>query len=173
MRLQPKGRLLNHEQALAGRDCEGSEPLARVPGSRPPNPHALHPSGREGQGCIRREGTSEVAPEAVRQAVGGVAKTVGGGYCRLQMPLSLVVPVRETVAGRRLGALEGGGVPPPPFHCIPGEGAGGHPSLGHIGRAPLPSLPQTPGLEQRGAAEHVQRAHQRQVPCGRLFLMSR
>ena len=45
-----------------------------------------------------------------------VAKPVGGGYCRLQMPLSLALGVRETVAGHRLGALEGpgggGGLPP-------------------------------------------------------------
>ena len=44
-----------------------------------------------------------------------VAKAVGGGYCRLQMPLRLALAVRETVAGHRLGALPGGGggVPPP------------------------------------------------------------
>ena len=39
-----------------------------------------------------------------------VAKAVGGGYCRLQMPLKLALGVRGTVAGHRLGALE----PPPP-----------------------------------------------------------
>ena len=38
-----------------------------------------------------------------------VAEVVGGGYCRLQMPLKLALAVRETVAGRRLGAME----PPP------------------------------------------------------------
>ena len=38
-----------------------------------------------------------------------VAKAVGGGYCRLQMPLRLALAVRGTVAGRGLGALEGGG----------------------------------------------------------------
>ena len=42
-----------------------------------------------------------------------VAKAVGGGYCRLQMPLKLALGVRETVAGHRLGARRGGGVPPP------------------------------------------------------------
>ena len=42
-----------------------------------------------------------------------VAKSVGGGYCRLQMPLKLALAVRETVAGHRLGALEGRGVPTP------------------------------------------------------------
>ena len=38
-----------------------------------------------------------------------VVKAVGGGYCRLQMPLRLALGVRGTVAGRGLGALEGGG----------------------------------------------------------------
>ena len=53
------------------------------------------------------------------------AKAVGGGYCRLQMPLRLALAVRRTVAGHRLGALEGGGGDvtqggyPPPFQCIP------------------------------------------------------
>ena len=53
-----------------------------------------------------------------------VAKAVGGGYCRLQVPLKLALAVRETVAGHRLCALEGGrgvtsplsnaSLPPPP-----------------------------------------------------------
>ena len=38
-----------------------------------------------------------------------VAEAVGGGYCRLQMPLRLALGVRLTVAGHRLGAPEGGG----------------------------------------------------------------
>ena len=33
------------------------------------------------------------------------AKAVGGGYCRLRMPLKLALGVRGTVAGHRLGAL--------------------------------------------------------------------
>ena len=33
----------------------------------------------------------------------------GGGYCRLQMPSKLALAIGETVAGHRLGALEGGG----------------------------------------------------------------
>ena len=41
-----------------------------------------------------------------------VTKAVGGGYCRLQIPLRLALAVRETVAGQRLGALEGAGGPP-------------------------------------------------------------
>ena len=50
-----------------------------------------------------------------------VAEAVGGGYCRLQMPLRLALGVRGTVAGHRLGAVAGGrGVPPPiPMHPCP------------------------------------------------------
>ena len=53
-----------------------------------------------------------------------VAQAVGGGYCRLHMPLKLELGVRETGAGHRLGALEGaggGGGASPPFQCIPGH----------------------------------------------------
>ena len=49
-----------------------------------------------------------------------VAKAVGGGYCRLQMPLKLALAARGTVARHRVGALErgggGGGFPPLPMH---------------------------------------------------------
>ena len=66
-------------------------------------------TGKE-QGCVRRAGASEAAPEAVRQAVGEcLRQAVGGGYCRLPMPLKSALGVRGTVAGHRLGALEGGG----------------------------------------------------------------
>ena len=54
-----------------------------------------------------------------------VAKAVGGGYCRLQMPLKPALGVSETGARHRLGALEGGGGGYlPPFQCTPCEGAG-------------------------------------------------
>ena len=49
-----------------------------------------------------------------------VAKAVGGGYCRLQMPLRLALGVRGTAAGHRPGALEGGGYLLT-FQCIPGN----------------------------------------------------
>ena len=42
-------------------------------------------------------------------------KAVGSGCCRLQMPLKSALAVRETVAGHRLGALEGGGGYLPPL----------------------------------------------------------
>ena len=54
-----------------------------------------------------------------------VAKAVGGGYCRLQMPLSLALAVRGTVAGHRLGALEEGGTSPPSNAAPVPEGGGG------------------------------------------------
>ena len=46
-------------------------------------------------------------------------KRLGGGYCRLQTPLRPALGVRGTVAGHRLGALEGMGYPPPfPMHPL-------------------------------------------------------
>ena len=48
-----------------------------------------------------------------------VVKAVGGGYRRLQMPLTLALAVREMVAGHRLGALEGGAGYLRSFQCIP------------------------------------------------------
>ena len=83
------------------------------------NVHCPRLRGRGGgQGCIGREGASEAAPQAVTQAV---AKAVGGGYCRLQMPLRLALGVRGTVAGHRLGALEGKQVSKRSTHARPGS----------------------------------------------------
>ena len=69
----------------------------------------MHPWSHP-QGCIRKEGTSEVAPEAVRQAVGGDCPSGWGGYCRLQMPSTRALAVRGTVAGQRRAQRT---VPPP------------------------------------------------------------
>ena len=82
-------------------------------------------------GGFPRDASEGVGPERRPQRRVGrrleeVAKTVGGGYCRLQMPLKLAFGVRETVAGHRRGTWgEGGGLPtrrnvthgvtPPPF----------------------------------------------------------
>ena len=51
-----------------------------------------------------------------------VAKAVGGGCCRLQMPLKPALAVRETVVGHRLGALEGEGCLPPSNASMGGGG---------------------------------------------------
>ena len=60
----------------------------------------------EGKGPQRRLG----------RRLEGVAEAVGGGYCRLQMPMRLALGARGTVAGHGLGALEGGVPPPLPMH---------------------------------------------------------
>ena len=60
-------------------------------------------------------GGSEAAQKRLGRRLEEVAEAVGGGYCRLQMPLKLALGVRE--AGR------GGGVPPPlPMHPWGGGG---------------------------------------------------
>ena len=77
-----------------------------------------------------------------------VVKAVGGGYCRLQMPLRRALGVRGTVAGHRLGALEGlppfqiipGHTPLPGLHNPPPHGGGGGQPLGFW--TPTPPAPQ-------------------------------
>ena len=79
--------------------------------------------------CVRDPPRSYLPPREVLEGKGSerrpqqrldrrlkeVAEAVGGGYCRLQIPLKLALGVRETVAGHRLGALErGGGATSPP-----------------------------------------------------------
>ena len=80
--------------------------------------------GREGEGQGRDasegKGPQRRPQKRVERRLEKVAKAVGGGYCRLQMPLRLALGVRETVAGHRLGALGGGGGYLPPFQFIPG-----------------------------------------------------
>ena len=81
----------------------------------PPPPPAPSDAS-EGKGPRRRP------QRRLGRRLEGVAEAVGGGYCRLQIPLSLSLGVKETVAGHRLGALEGGGgyLPPPlPMHPCP------------------------------------------------------
>ena len=70
---------------------------------------------RGGRGRIALEGEEprRGSQKRVDRRLEEVAKAVGGGYCRLQMPLKLALAVRGTVAGHSLGALDGGGVPFP------------------------------------------------------------
>ena len=68
---------------------------------------------------VRRDASEGKGPQRRPQRrldrrLEAVAKAVGGGYCRLQMPLKLAFGVRGTVAGHRRGALEGGGGGPAP-----------------------------------------------------------
>ena len=89
-------------------------PMAASHTVRKPPAKCLHPrDALEGKGPQRRP------QQRLGRRLEEVAKAVGGGYCRLQMPLKPPLGVRGTVAGHRLGALErgGGGVPPPlPMH---------------------------------------------------------
>ena len=79
----------------------------RQPQTRAGSRHALEGKGPQRVPQKRFDGRLEE-----------VAKAVWAGYCRLQMPLRLPLGVRETVAGHRLGALDGGGgvAPPIPMH---------------------------------------------------------
>ena len=75
-----------------------------------PAPGALC-TGSPGAGRdeLEGKGPQKGAQQRLDRRLEEVAKAVGAGYCRLQMPLRLALAVRGTVAGHRLGALEGGG----------------------------------------------------------------
>ena len=68
------------------------------------------------RGTPLRYGAPSGAP-LQRRRLEEVAKAVGGGYRRLQMPLKPALVVQETVAGHGLDALKGGGMPPPPSNA--------------------------------------------------------
>ena len=64
------------------------------------------------QGCIRREGASEAAPEAFRRAIGGGCQSGWGRLLSVTNAIEAGTCRQGGVAGRRLGALEraaGGG----------------------------------------------------------------
>ena len=74
--------------------------------------------GGTGRGASEGKGPQRRPQRRLGRRLEEVAKAVGGGYCRLQLPLRLALGVRGTVAGHRQGALEGGWSPPP-FQCLP------------------------------------------------------
>ena len=105
--------------------------------------------GRGGGGRVALEGkgTQRQPQKRLGRRLEAVAKAVGGGYCRLQMPLKPALGVRETVAGHRLGALAGGGggTSSPSNASLPIPGASSSqllcsiaslvgPSIGSVGR---------------------------------------
>ena len=95
------------------------------------------------------KGPQREAQKRLDRRLEEVAEAVGGGYCRLQMPLRLALGVRGTVAGHRLAwrggsnlsdASLGGAHPPTP--PIPGGGVRNHkrvcvPQIGLQPPAPL------------------------------------
>ena len=100
--------------------CSVGVKVVRVVGQRSMSRDAWRLQGKGPQKLQRRP------QERLDRRLEEGAKAVGGGYCRLQMPLRLALAVRGTVAGGRLGALEGIGTPPRapanaslPFGCRP------------------------------------------------------
>ena len=123
----------------------------------------IPPSSRD---ALEGKGPQKRPQKRLDRRLEEVAKAVGGGDCRLQMPLKLALGVRATVAGHRLGALEGGGggghVPSLPMHpcppascplrCIPWGGCEGW-ALSSPGPRPLVSLPVCRRLASLGPAK--------------------
>ena len=66
-------------------------------------------AGEGGRDAVEEKGPQRWPSRPLERRLKEVAKAVGDGYCRLQMPLRLALNITETVAGHRLGALEGGG----------------------------------------------------------------
>ena len=86
-----------------------------------PNPCSAWGLGRD---ALEGKGPERGPRQRLDRRLEGVAEAVGRGYRRLQIP---ALAVRETVAGHRLGTLEGGGWGTPPLPMHPwglGEGAG-------------------------------------------------
>ena len=92
----------------------------------PPQRASVASSERRGRDAVEGKGPQRRPQKPLDRRLEEVAKAVGGGYCRLQMPLKLALAVRETVAGHRLGAPGGGGgggylpLPMPPVPPWPG-----------------------------------------------------
>ena len=83
--------------------------------------HQQGSPGGLGRGALEGKGPQRRPQKRLDKRLEEVAKAVGGGYCRLQMPLKMALAVTGTVAGHRLGALEGG------------RGGGSHPSNASLG----------------------------------------
>ena len=81
------------------------------------HPHNARSAPRD---ALEGKGPQRRPQRRLDRRLEGVAKAVGGGFCRLKMLLKPAFVVRETVAGHRLGALEGGGDTPFSMHpCQP------------------------------------------------------
>ena len=72
-----------------------------------------------GAGCIRRGGTSEAAPEAVRQAVGGGCQSGWGRLLSVTNSIEAGTCRQGASGWAYIGILEGMGGVTPPFQCIP------------------------------------------------------
>ena len=80
----------------------GSHTPLPPPPSDPPPLFKFVPAPRH---ALEGRAPQRQPEERVDGRLQAVAKAVGGGYCRLQMPLRLALGVRGTVSGHRLGTL--------------------------------------------------------------------
>ena len=142
--------------------CSGGAPrgtvwhsLASTSKGPPLRPLSTPPSPPNG--CIEWEGTSEAAPEAVRQAVGGGCQS---GYCRLRMPLKPALRVRGQWLGIGWAPWRGGGVPP---HTGTQRGrlwtACGQRCVDSKNSQTTPQQPAQPPIRQLLGAADAQTAH--------------
>ena len=114
-------------------------------------------TGEGGGVNFRTKSNSRRPQRRLDRRLEGVAQAVGGGYCRLHMPLRLALAVRETVAGHRLGALEGGGGVPRPLSMHPSRGGASSREVASNGcRSPGRGRDRPPAPSRR--AHHVCRA---------------
>ena len=68
-----------------------------------------HGGRAAGRDALEGRGPQRRPQKRLGRRLEEVAEAGGGGYCRLPTPLLPALGVRGTVAGHRLGALEGGG----------------------------------------------------------------
>ena len=103
--------------------CVHTVALQLVPCSGNNQQHAREHAAQGGRDALDVKGPQRRPQKRLDKRLEEGAKAVGGGDCRLRMTLTRGLAVRGTVAGRRLGALEGGVPPPPPLtrkrHTMP------------------------------------------------------
>ena len=104
------------QRRASGRLCvaRGLSTPSPLPQVHPVHPEAplassLNLESHPPRGALERKVPQRGPQRRLDRRLEAVAKAVGGGYCRLQMPLKPALAVRGTVAGHKLGALEEGG----------------------------------------------------------------
>ena len=145
-------RTIHCPQPLGGWGRQ-SAPLSRPLGPRPPSPLTQRggtqppQSARWGdpQGCIRREGTPEAAPGAVRQAVGGGGQSGWGRLLSVTNAIEAGTCRQGDTCWASAGRPGGGRGGLPPFQCIPGA----PPPQSARAPPPPPAHVRTPGGTMR------------------------